>query len=473
MNSHRLDALTALFSRYWDAFRSAWVIRDQLDAPVLYRHELQFLPAQLELVETPVHPAPQWAMRTVVALVAVVVAIAAFGRLDIVATAKGKLAPDVHVKMIQPAITGVVRRIAVHDGERVVPGQLLMELDTTQAVADVHKARTAKIDAALAMARAKTLLSAQQSGADPIVPAVPGASPEEQTQSQHFAEGQHREYEDKLLSAKSEGLKRQAELDSTRQQIAKLEATAPLARQQADNYRGLVAQKYVADNDYLDKERTALEQEHELAAQQAHAKELIAGIAEQRADIGSITSQFRREQLDAYDKAQQQWAQNQDDQTKADTRQKLLSLTAPVAGTVQQLAVHTLGGVVTTAQALMEIVPDDTVEVEANVENKDIGFVDAGQTAIVKIEAFPYTRYGYLTGQVISVSNDATQDRKLGLIFPTRVRLASNQIHVENKWVNLTPGMEVTVEINTGKRSVLGYFLGPLVRTVQESMRER
>lgn len=395
------------------------------------------------------------------------------GRLDIVATAKGKLAPDAHVKVIQPAITGVVRRIAVHDGERVAAGQLLMELDTTQAAADAHKASTARIEAALAMARANALLAAQQSDANPVVASVPGASAEEQEANRHFAEGQYREFADKLLSAKAEWLKRQAELDSTRQEIAKLQATAPLARQQADNYKALIAAKYVAKNDYLDKERTALEQEHELSAQQAHEKELAAGMAEQRANIRSITSQFRREQLDAYDKAHQQLIQSQDDETKANTRQKLLSLTAPVTGTVQQLAVHTLGGVVTTAQSLMEIVPDDTVEVEANIENKDIGFVDVGQTAIVKIETFPYTRYGYLTGKVVSVSNDATQDRKLSLTFPARIRLPSNRLRVENKWVDLTPGMEVTVEIKTGRRSVAQYFLGPLVQTVQESMRER
>lgn len=473
MHSHRWHAFFALCARYGTVFRSAWAIRDQLDSPARLRHELQFLPAQLELVETPIHPAPQWAMRTVVMLVLAVIAIAAFGKLDIVATAKGKLAPDAHVKVIQPAITGVVRRIAVQDGERVKSGQLLMELDTTQAAADADKARSSRVDAALAMARANTLLSAQQSGVSPRVPAVEGASTEDQEQAQHYADGQYREYADKLLSAKTEWLKRQAELDSTEQEIAKLVATAPLARQQADNYKALVSDKYVAKNDYLDKEQTALEQEHELAAQQAHAKELAAGIAEQRADVDSITSQFRREQLDAYDKAQQQLSQSRDDETKANTRQQLLSLTAPVAGTVQQLAVHTLGGVVTTAQSLMEIVPDDTVEVEASIENKDIGFVNVGQTAIVKVETFPYTRYGYLTGQVVSVSNDAAQDKKLGLTFPTRIRLPSNRIHVENKWVNLTPGMEVTVEVKTGKRSVAQYFLGPLVQEVQESMRER
>jgi hemolysin D len=146
-----------------------------------------------------------------------------------------------------------------------------------------------------------------------------------------------------------------------------------------------------------------------------------------------------------------------------------------VSGTVQQLSVHTLGGVVTTAQSLMEIVPDDALEVEAKLENKDVGFVQVGQRAAVKIEAFPYTRYGYLDGTVTSVSNDAVQDRnrKNGASFPIRIRLKTNRIRVDNRWITLTPGMAVTADIRTGKRSVIGYFLDPLMQTTQESMRER
>jgi hemolysin D len=254
-----------------------------------------------------------------------------------------------------------------------------------------------------------------------------------------------------------------------------LRATAPLARSEANDYKALARDNYVAQHDYLGKEQTALEQEHELAAQQSHAQELTAGIAEQRATIEQTTSQFTREQLDALDKANQQFAQNRDDETKAVTRQGLLTLYAPVSGTIQQLSVHTLGGVVTTAQSLMEVVPDDAVEVEASIENKDVGFVNVGQDAIVKIEAFPYTRYGYLTGKVTAVSNDAVQDkdRKLGLTFTARIRLPTSQMHINNKSIDLTPGMEVTTEIRTGRRSVAGYFLDPLVQTAGESLRER
>jgi hemolysin D len=154
-------------------------------------------------------------------------------------------------------------------------------------------------------------------------------------------------------------------------------------------------------------------------------------------------------------------------------RQSLMRLVAPVAGTVQQLSVHTVGGVVTTAQALLEIVPDDSLEVQAHIENKDIGFIEIGQPAVVKIDAFPYTRFGYLKGTVEDVSNDAVSDKKNGLYFVVRVKIPDKQFRVERKWVNLTPGMEVKAEIHTGTRSVAEYFLSPLISTANQALRER
>jgi hemolysin D len=473
MSSIRTQAVGNLLQRYFAIFRNTWKIRHQLDVPARQAHELAFLPANLELVETPVHPAPHWAMRVIVALALVVFLISIFGKLDIVAVASGKLVPDERVKIIQPAITGVVRRILVKDGQRVKAGQLLMQLDPTQAAADAENARLTKVDSELAAARAQALLAAQTGSMAPVLATITGASSDQQQQAQHYADGQYRAYRDKLESSETELLKREAELDETRQDIAKLVATAPLARQQADEYRSLAKDRYVAQTDYLDKEQAALEKERELAAEQSHAHELQEGIAEQKADIASTSSEFRSQQLDDLDKATRQLEQSRNDETKAVTRKALMSLTAPVEGTVQQLAVHTLGGVVTTAQTLMEIVPDDSVEGEANVENKDIGFIREGQTATVKIEASPYTRYGYLTGKVISVSNDAVQDKKLGLMFTARVLLPTNRIFANGKWINLTPGMQVTAEIRTGKRSVARYFLDPVIQAGGESMRER
>ncbi|MFP6562592.1 HlyD family type I secretion periplasmic adaptor subunit [Paraburkholderia sp. B3] len=473
MKPMKLRAFADLVRRYAAVWRAVWDVRRELERSARDADQLAFLPAELELVETPVHPAPRWTMRALAALTVSVLLIGVFGRLDIVVTASGEFIPDARVKTIQPAITGVVREIGVRDGERVAAGQLLMKLDTTQAAADADKAHASRLDAALAAARANALLAAQRDGKPPVVANVDDAPEARMQDAQRQAEGAWLEYRDQYESEQAELAKRQAELDSTRAEIAKLVATAPLARQQADAYRALVADKYVARNDYLDKEQSALDKENELTAQRSHANELAAGIAEQRAQVEATASKFRHDQLDDLEKATQQLTQSRDDETKAQTRQSLMSLTAPVAGTVQQLSVHTLGGVVTTAQSLMEIVPDDALEVEAKLQNKDVGFVQVGQRAAVKVEAFPYTRYGYLNGTITEVSNDAVQDKKLGLTFPVRIRLETNRIRVDNRWITLTPGMAVTADIRTGKRSVVGYFLDPLLQTAQEGMRER
>ena len=471
--SFRLQAINDLLRRYAEIFRDSWSRRREMDSPARLPHELAFLPSHLELMETPVHPAPLWTARVLCAIVTTVILLSLVGRLDIVAVAPGKIVPSDNVKTIQPAITGVVRHIYVHNGERVSKGQLLVDLDCTQAAADADRATTGKLDAQLTIARVNAVLLAQKKHTTPVVAAVPGVSPERMEQAQVFAREAYREYASKLESLESELTKRQAELQTTREEVSKLEQTAPLARQQADDYQNLVRDKYVATHEYLDKKQAAIEQEQELAAQRSHAQELQAGIVEQQRDIESTTASFRREQADALDKAEEEAKQDQDDETKAVVRQGLMQLTAPVGGIVQQLDVHTVGGVVTTAQALMEIVPDEILEIEADVSNKDIGFVNPGQTAIVKVTTFPYTRYGYITGTVVKVANDATQDKKLGPVFVARIRIPSSRFRVAEKVVDLTPGMDVTAEIKTGKQRVWQYFLSPLIETGQESLRER
>jgi len=462
-----------LVDHYGAIIRHAWVHRRQTDTPMRHAHELAFLPANLELIETPPHPAPLWTARLLLGTALAVLLIATFGRLDVVAIAPGQLIPNANIKVIQPAVTGVVRRILVQNGERVVAGQLLVDLDPTQAAADVDKAKTNRIDAQLTIARARSLLTAQEANSEPVVAPVAGATTVRQADTQSLAEGTLREYRQKLGALKAELQRREAELQTTREEIAKLRQTAPLARQQADNYKALVPGKFVASTDYLDKERVAIEQAHELAAQESRARELTAAMEEQRRSIQSSIAAFQHEQWDALNKADEEAAQNQDEESKADARRGFMQLKSPVAGVVQLLNVHTVGGVVTGAQTIMEIVPDEALEVEAHVSNKDIGFVNPGQSAIVKIATFPYSRFGYIEGTVIKVSNAAQSDKKLGLVFPARIRIPSNRFQVNGKWVNLSPGMEVTAEIKTGKQKVWQYFLSPLIETSRESLRER
>jgi hemolysin D len=159
---------------------------------------------------------------------------------------------------------------------------------------------------------------------------------------------------------------------------------------------------------------------------------------------------------------------------KAGQRTELQRLVSPIDGVVQQLAVHTIGGVVTPAQQLMVVVPQDhPVEVEAQVENNDVGFVKEGQPVEIKVETFPFTLYGTIPGKVVSVSDDAAPIEKVGLVYPARVSLDRATIQVEGREVKLSPGMAVTVEIKTGQRRLIEFFLSPLLKSIQETARER
>ena len=205
-------------------------------------------------------------------------------------------------------------------------------------------------------------------------------------------------------------------------------------------------------------------------------------------------AEYERGLFEGLAKAEEKAAGLTQDVIKAEQRTSLQKLTAPIDGMVQQLAVHTIGGVVTPAQILMLVVPTESqLEIEAMVSNRDIGFVEAGQEAAVKIDTFNFTRYGLLQGKVISISQDAItrnkpQDRGneapgaettssepkgQELVYAARIAIDRSQMEIENKRVNLSAGMAVTVEIKNGSRSIISYLLSPLLRYRQESMRER
>ncbi|MBB4656278.1 HlyD family type I secretion membrane fusion protein [Xanthomonas sp. F14] len=187
-----------------------------------------------------------------------------------------------------------------------------------------------------------------------------------------------------------------------------------------------------------------------------------------------LVTDTRQQALDALRQAGEQAGQLTQDVAKTGQRDKLMALHAPVDGTIQQLAVHTVGGVVTPAQPLLVVVPaEEALEVEVTVLNKDIGFMRPGQPVTVKVDSFPYTRYGYLTGTVASVSHDAAQDEKLGLVFPARVKLERATLNIDGLGVRLNAGMSLSAEIKTGKRRVIDYLLSPLQQHTTEALRER
>lgn len=471
--SLHLQAAKDLLSRYRDAIRVAWEHRSQLDSPSRLPHEAAFLPAALALQETPVSPAPRVAMWLLIAFACIAVLWAIFGHVDVVATAQGKTVPNERVKVIQPVETAVVKAIFVTDGQTVKAGDVLIELDATVTGADTIRLKNDLIVARLQSARAEAFLIGLEGG-EPVLKDLADIEPNRVREERRMLESQWLEYRAKLERIEADISSKEAELRSTREMVNKLERTLPIVKNRAETFKALLEKEVVSEQQYKEQEKTLIEQEGDLAATSEKLQAIQAALSEAMKQKASLVAETRRTVMDGQREADQKVTTNFQELVKAQQRHKLMKLITPVDGSVQQLAVHTVGGVVTPAQQLMVIVPrDDPLEVEAFVENKDIGFVNSGQEAEVKIETFPYTKYGTIHAVVKQVSSDAIQDDKKGLIYSSRVKLERSTIQVENKMVDLSPGMAVTVEIKTGKRRVIEYFLTPLMQHTSESLRER
>jgi len=264
----RLGATVDLLKRYAAVFRQAWRERERPHAP-RPAHEVDFLPAALSLQERPVSPAPRLAMALIVGFALIALIWAVFGQIDIVATARGKIVPNDRTKVIQPFETSTVKAIRVADGQSVRRGEVLLELDPTNAEAD--RARYAgDLDRAHTQsARAAALLAAIDGGQAPVLARLPGRSADRQVQEQRFLDGQYGEYRARLARIDADIARREAELRSTREVVRKLEQTAPIARQRSTDFRKLVEQNFISQHGYLEKEQLRIEQEADLSTQKS------------------------------------------------------------------------------------------------------------------------------------------------------------------------------------------------------------
>jgi len=452
-------------------------MRGELTPVVRTPLERQFLPAALEIMDTPAPALPRAILWTIVATLLTALLWATLGKIDLVAVAAGKVIAADKTKLIQAPETAVVKRIHVTDGQAVKAGQVLIELEAAaiDTGAETARIREALIAARLESARYAALANIALTSNKPATLQPPAGTPPELLRAEIGAlQGEYREQRAKLAAMDAEIANRHAELNSAEELVAKLTATVPIARRRAEDYRNLVSRRFVAEHGYLELEQARIEQEHELAFQQARLAELTTAIEEAKRRRDSLLAGFARAAIEAKVEADKRAALLEYEVVKANTREHQQILTAPVDGSVQQLAVHTIGGVVTPAQTLLVIAPSQyRAEVEAVLENKDVGFVKVGQRAEVKIETFPFTRYGTLTGTVSYVSNDAVADEERGLVFQTRISLDTATLRVGERSVPLTPGMAVSAEIATGRRRVIAFFLDPIRKTVDEGLRER
>ncbi len=465
---HPTHPLGDLVGRYGAVFREAWQHRRELAGPRRYTDETAFLPAALSLQETPLHPAPRRFALAICALFVIVLAWACLGQIDIVAVAPGRIVVSERTKAVQPLETSVVRKVLVKDGAVVKAGQVLVELDATNARADGVSVQDQLDSAQSEEARTAALLEALQVNHPPRI--AHGSSHHSQAQLQ--AEWQ--DITARLAKLGAESARRRAEAATVEEMIAKLEATLPIARQREADFKSLADQGFMSGHAGQDRTRERIEQERDLATQRARLVEAQAAFNETQQSRAAYLAETQRALGERRAQAMLKRQQYTQELNKTKQRSRLTQLTAPVAGTVQQVAVHTEGGVATEAQVLMVIVPTDAeVTAEVVIDNKDIGFVEAGQDVTIKLETFPYTRYGTVAARVKRVTADAVNDEKRGAIFPATLTLKQTHLDVDGRRIALSPGMNLTAEIKTGQRQVIDYLLSPVQRATTESLRER
>jgi hemolysin D len=476
-----------LLARYRAIFRAAWAARYEMAGPARLADEAAFLPAALSLQDTPVHPSPRRLAWAIVVLFFIALAWSIVGQVDIVAVAPGRVIVSERTKLIQPLERSVVKRVLVKDGDHVQAGQPLVELDPTGASADKASVEEQLKAAQSDLLRSRALLQAlshqERSALAPSalqpdlakekeLPA--GWTPSDLSAAQVQLAAEWNDITAKLAKAAAELARRQAEIATVREMVGKLETTLPIARQRESDFRQLAEQGFMSSHANQDRTRERIELERDLATQRARLVEATATLRESENTRAAYIAETRRSLREREANADLKRQQGMQEQAKANHRERLTTLKAPVAGVVQQLIAHTEGGVVTEAQPIMVIVPEDAqVTAEVTLENKDIGFVNTGQNAEIKLETFPFTRYGTVNATVKTVTADAVNDEKRGAIFPVLLSMAQPTIDVDGKRIRLSPGMNLTAEIKTGQRRVIEYLLSPVQRATSESLRER
>jgi len=456
-------------SRHWTIWKAAWRVESSELGTVSAGRATEFLPAVLEIEHAPPSPIGRGITWTIIAVFTTGTLWATIGWIDIVATAQGKIIASGYSKVIQPYETGVITSIHVIDGQVVTRGEVLIELDPTQNRADRDRAsneyRAAKVDAA----RLRALIAGNNAFDEPS-----DGDLQYILLQQQLLRDQLTEYHARVGAARDLIDQRQAALEETKENVRRLESTVPMETERANTFRRLFEQDAASKLDYLQAEQQRIDKTQELAGQRKKLVQDAAALSEAENNYRITTTEYQQTKQAELSIIETKAASLVQEVTKAGQKADLQRIISPIDGVVQQLAVHTVGGVVTPAQQLMVVVPQDhPAEIEAQIENKDVGFVREGQPVEIKVETFLFTLYGTIPGRVLSVSDDAASIEKVGLVYPTRISMDRSTIHVEGKQVNLSPGMAVTVEIKTGKRRLIEYLLSPLLKSVKESLRER
>jgi hemolysin D len=460
----------------------------------------EFLPAALEILETPPSPVRIGLLAIICAFAATALAWSYFGRIDIIATAQGKFQPTGRVKVIQPLDTGKVLASYVENGKHVSQGDVLVELDPSEGAAEVEQFRTGLASyraealrrrVAIEAARATHVVAPPPIGWDADVP-LPIRLREERVLASDLGQ-----LNAQVASLNAQANQKRAERERLQSTITAQKQLVATQQERVQMRSSLVERSAGSRADLLNAVETMQYQQTALAQQIGQLAEAEANLFVIARDTEKAYETFISENAQKLAEAERQADDIGQKLAKSAAKLDHMTLRAPLNGTIQASSVTTVGQVLTSGEEIMRIVPEDAVlEIECYLPNQDIGFVKEGQDAVVKIESFPFTRYGTINARVTRVARDAipqpeaeqtetnsqkqmksTQSgvaqRTQNLVFPVTLKPETTLIGIDGTNIPLQTGMATTVEIRTGSRRILEYIFSPLVQIGSEALKER
>ena len=430
----------------------------------------EFLPPAVEVLETPPSPAGRMLVWAVVGLFILTVLWAFIGEIDEVVVARGKVIPIGYTKVLQAEDKGIVKRILVQEGQKVKRGELLMELDRTMSESDLN---ALKKEIAYYDTNIRRILAELEE--KPFV-AGAGSQPDSRDFIQQMSLYQSRQSEKRAKLEFYDAQIRQKE-DSVRvaeSSLVKYQELLKIAREREANLKEIVEQGAISRYTYLEYQGKRIELEQNVSMNRSELSAAQAEVSAARQEKAQYQAEWNRQLQEELINSRKQFNTLKESERKAELKNKLIEIKSPVDGAVHKLDIHTVGAVVREAQGLMEVVPDGTpMEIEAWMENQDVGFVTPGMPVEVKVDAFNFQKFGTLKGKVREISPDAIEDKERGQLYRVMVSVDEEKLHMDSRDLQVYPGMAVSAEIKTRKKRIIDFFLEPFQTYKSEALRER
>jgi len=435
--------------------------------------ETEFLPAILEVTETPPSPTGRLVMWSILILIVVALAWSFIGHINEVAVAAGKVIPSGQIKTIQVKNKGIIKEINVEEGQLVKEGDALIVLDPTTTSADYDSLRKRAAYYKLDIQRLTAELTQQ--------PFTPEEDPDLEA---HDLAAEMALYQSRTSDYRTQ---RQSREDIIAQRVARLQATQAsyekyaevlaIAQEKEARLTELSEQNAISEFQLLEQQRETIEYAKNAQAELDSLNSIRAEIAEAQQNLANVDAAYHKDIMTALVDAKKEYYAIVESIKKAEEDSRMAVIYAPISGRVYNLTVHTLGGIVTDAQPLMQIVPEDSkLEFEVYADNKDIGFIKVGQEAEVKVETYNFQKFGMYKAEVQEISADAVNepnDQLRNMKFKLLLDPTSNDINVYGQPAKLEVGMNVSAEIKIKEKRIIDFFLDPFRRYTSEALRER